>query len=242
MIFNYLKTAVRNLTKRRFVSLINLTGLSISLALFILIGLYIRFETSFDSFHQKSKDIYLVTKTIDTPNNQDTYGLVNYLEGKLLEDENPQISQSVRMYRSNNSLTKYQEKVFMEDDFFFVDHNLFGLFDFELLQGDADQVFDDPFNVVITEETAQRYFGEDPALGELITVTEQFWNITNQFKVVGIVKDPPLNSHIQFDFLASFNAFDAITELQCGFAPGPHLALGLECLHGLRGAKPWSEP
>ncbi len=212
MLRNHIQTAIRNLTKRRFVSLINLTGLSISLTLFIIIGLYISFETSYDSFHQKSDSIYMLTKEINTPANQDTYGLVNYLEGQLLAQDNPQVNQVVRFYKSDNSLSKYGDDVYQEDDFFFVDKNIFEVFDFELVLGSAEQAFKESDNILITEETALRYFGRLDALGEVISVTEQYWNVTNDFKVAGIVKNLPVNSHIQFDFLASFDAFDAITE------------------------------
>jgi putative ABC transport system permease protein len=211
MFLNHIHTAIRNLTKRRLVSLINLTGLSISLTLFILIGLYIRFETSFDNFHAKSDRTYMLTKHIETPTNQDTYGLVNYLEGSLLAKDNPQIEEVVRFYKSDNSLTKYSEDVYLEDNFFFVDKNIFDVFDFELTAGSPETVFEESDNIVITEATALRYFGRIDALGEVISVTEQYWNVTNDFKVAGIVKAPPANSHIQFDFLASFEAFDAIT-------------------------------
>lgn len=212
MLLNHIQTAIRNLTKRRFVSLINLTGLSISLTLFIMIGLYINFETSYDDFHEKSDNIYLLTKEINTATNQDVYGLVNYLEGPLLAQENPQVNQVVRFYKSDNSLSKYGDDVYLEDDFFFVDKNVFDVFDFEMVMGSPEQAFKEADNVLITEETALRYFGRIDALGEVITVTEQYWNVTKNFKVAGIVKNPPVNSHIQFDFLASFDAFDAITE------------------------------
>ena len=221
MFISYLHTAFRNLTKRRFVSLINLTGLSISLALFIMIGLYIRFEMSYDGFHEKSDHIYLLTKSIDTPNNQDTYGLVNYLEGKILAEENPQVNQVVRFYKSDNSLAKYKEEVYLEDDFFFVDKNVLDVFDFELLVGSAESAFKESDNILITEATALRYFGRTDVLGEVISVTEQYWNVTNDFKVAGVIKDLPLNSHIQFDFLASFDAFDAITQYNAGGQQNP---------------------
>ncbi len=212
MLKNHIQTAIRNLTKRRFVSLINLTGLSISLTLFIIIGLYISFETSYDEFHKKSDHTYLLTKEVNTATNQDVYGLVNYLEGKLLAEDNPQVNQVVRFYKSDNSLSRYGDDIYQEDDFFFVDKNIFEVFDFEVILGSAEQAFKESDNVLITEETALRYFGRLDALGEVISVTEQYWNVTNDFKVAGIVKNPPANSHIQFDFLASFDAFDAITE------------------------------
>ncbi|MCE7990511.1 MAG: FtsX-like permease family protein [Roseivirga sp.] len=212
MLKNHIQTAIRNLTKRRFVSLINLTGLSISLTLFIIIGLYISFETSYDGFHQKADNIYMLTKEINTPTNQDVHGLVNYLEGPLLAQDNPQVNQVVRFYKSDNSLSRYGDDIYQEDDFFFVDKNVFEVFDFGLLVGSEEQAFRNSDDILITEETAMRYFGRLDVLGEVISVTEQYWNVTNDFKVAGIVENPPTNSHIQFDFLASFDAFDAITE------------------------------
>ncbi len=209
MFLNHLKTAVRNLTKRKFISVINLTGLSVSLALFIMIGSYIKFETSYDSFHANSEDLYLLTKEF----NGTLLGTVNYPEGQLLVQDYPQIKETVRMYKSDNSLTKSGELVFMENNFFFVDKNFFEVFDFELLEGSGDQVFRNIDNVVITEETALRYFGSTEVIGEIITVTEQYWNVTNDFVVAGVAKDPPLNSHIQFDFLTSFDAFERLTGL-----------------------------
>ena len=209
MIQNYIKTAVRNLTKRRLISVINLTGLSVSLALFIMIGSYIQFETSYDDFHRNGDNIYLLTKDF----NGSLIGTVNYPEGELLAKDYPQINRSVRMYKSDNSLTKSGELSFMENNFYFADKNFFEVFDFELLEGSKEAVFSQIDNVVITEETALRYFGTANAIGKIITVTEQFWNVTNDFIVSGIAKDIPLNSHIRFDFLTSFDAFDRLTGL-----------------------------
>ncbi len=214
MVWNYFKTAIRNLTKRKFVSIINLTGLSVSLALFMMIGLYIQFETSYDSFHEKSKDIYLLTKEIKTPTSYSLRGSVNYPEGPLIAEDFPQVNQVVRFYKSDNSLSKSGDKVFIENNFFFVDKNVFEVFDFEVILGSAEDAFSEVHNIMITEETALRYFGKIDALGEVITVTEQYWNATNDFKVVGILKAPPLNSHIQFDFLTSFDAFEHLTQLK----------------------------
>ena len=215
----YLKSAYRNLIKRRFVTLINLTGLSISLALFIMIGLYIQFETSFDSYHQKSDNIYLLTKELKSATGNSLTGRVNYPEGPLLAQNFPQVNHAVRFYKSDNSLTRSGDQVFMENDFFFVDDNVFEVFDFEFLKGSKEDALSKPDNILITEETALRYFGNDDPIGKIITVTEQYWNVTNDFEVVGVLKDLPANSHIQFDFLVPMMAFERLTGFQQGQTP-----------------------
>lgn len=219
MFKNYFKAAVRNLVKRKFVTLVNLTGLSISLALFIMIGLYIAFETGFDSFHKKSDNIYLLTKELKSATGTSLTGKVNYPEGPLIAQDLPQVNHAVRFYKSDNSLTRSGDQVFMEDDFFFADDNVFDVFDFEFVKGAKEDALAKLDNVIITEETALRYFGTEDPIGKIISVTEQYWNVTNNFEVVGVLKDLPANSHIQFDFLAPMMAFERLTGFQQGQTP-----------------------
>ncbi|MBO3697456.1 ABC transporter permease [Roseivirga sp. E12] len=219
MVGTYFKTAIRNLVKRKFVTLINLTGLSISLALFIMIGLYIQFETSFDSFHKNKDNIYLLTKALKSSGGTSLLGEVNYPEGPLLGQDFPQVNQVLRLYKSDNSLTKSGEQVFMENDFIFADENILDVFDFELLSGSIEGFQSQLDKILITEETALKYFGTTDAIGEIITVTEQYWNVTNDFEVSGILKNLPPNSHIQLDFLAPMKAFESLTGFQKGQTP-----------------------
>lgn len=219
MFGTYLKTAIRNLVKRKFTTLINLTGLSISLALFVMIGLYIEYETGFDSFHTKGDSIYLLTKELKSSNGSSFSGEVNYPEGPLLAQDFPQVKQAVRFYKSDNSLTKSDDQIFMENDFIFADENVFEVFDFELLSGSTEGFRTQLDNILITEETALRYFGTTDVIGEVIAVTEQYWNVTNDFQVTGILKDLPENSHIQFDFLAPMKAFESLTGFKQGQSP-----------------------
>ncbi|OEK00793.1 hypothetical protein BFP97_04395 [Roseivirga sp. 4D4] len=215
----YFKTAIRNLVKRRFITLINLTGLSISLALFVMIGLYIQFETGFDSFHAKKDSIYLLTKSLKSSSGTSLLGEVNYPEGPLIAEDFPQVKQAVRLYKSDNSLTRSGDQIFMENDFIFADENFLEVFDFELLSGSAEGFQNQLDNTLITEETALKYFGTIDAIGKVITVTEQYWNVTNDFEVSGILKNLPSNSHIQLDFLAPMKAFEALTGFQKGQTP-----------------------
>jgi putative ABC transport system permease protein len=206
MFKNYLKVAFRNLFKRKLYSFINVGGLAIGLACAILILLWVRDELSFDRFHKNAATIYRVNWDFKWNNNEGIGPGTPPPLAATLANEIPEVAAATRIYPASKMIVRYEEKFFSEDKIRGVDPNFFGFFDFKLRAGNAATVLAEPNSVVLTEQAARKYFGDESPLGKIITIGEekQVFRGTyhNTFKVTGVVQSPP-NSHVQFDMLTS---------------------------------------
>ncbi len=199
MIKNYFKTAWRNLTKNKVFSLINILGLTIGIAVCLLIFLFILDEFGMDNFHKNGNAIYRVMRSYEVEGKQ---GRVAYLSGRyapaLLNDFKGQIVKSVRISSSDNLVT-VGDRSFRETRVLNADSGFFNLFSFPLLKGDASTVLQRPGNVVLTETAARKYFGSvEDAMDKTITIDKHL-----VLTVTGIAKDIPSRSHLQFDLVIS---------------------------------------
>ncbi len=203
MLINYLKIAFRNLVKHPTFSLINIFGLSVGLSACMLIGLYLHYELSYDQFHEKGSR---VARVIMDFKNGDFARVVHVTGTKVapaFKRAFPEVESGVRMYKSER-VVKVEDKQFMEKDFYYADSTFFDVFSFKLLSGRKDKALSDPYQVILTQSTARKYFGEENPLGKIIRI-----NDTRDFTVTGVAEDCPVNSQIRFDFLASFNSLGA---------------------------------
>ncbi len=195
MIKNYIKIAWRNLYKNKAFSIIHILGLTIGITVCMMIFLYIMNEFSVDKFHAKKDHIYRVMRGYDIakPN-------VPYLSGPygpaLLNDFPQDIKAAVRVSPSNN-LISFGDKAFNETKIYASDPGFFTLFSFPLIKGNATDVLSKPNYIVLTENTAKKYFGSvDNAMGKVVQVDKHL-----QLKVTGIAKNVPSNSHMDFDII-----------------------------------------
>jgi putative ABC transport system permease protein len=203
MIKNFLKIAFRNMIKNKFYSLINIFGLSIGMVCFILIALYIMHEWSYDRYHRSAQDIYRVVKRVDKGNGavKDEACCPSPL-GDALKLEYPGIVKKTARFFNYWGLgfnIQYKNNIFNEVDFTFVDAAVFEIFDFEFVKGNPQNALDDPFTVVITESTAEKYFGKEDPIGRSLKVNEGY-----DIHVIGVIKDIPSASHFHFNFLTSY--------------------------------------
>ena len=195
MIRNYLKTAWRNLTKNKFYSAINVTGLSIGLAVGIMILLWVQNELSYDKFHRNANNIYKINSHIGSGTSAQVW---DGAPGPLLifSKQLPEVVNAVRVNEiSEQLLFKYQDKKFKESKLAFVDSTFFSVFDFKLLEGNASKPFPDLTPIIITSSEARKYFGDQQAIGKILT-TDQ-----GNFTVSGVMKDFPENSTVQYNML-----------------------------------------
>jgi len=177
-------------------------GLAIGLASFILIGLYVYDEYSYDKHHSKSERIYRITSVLDFDGVGEESASQPFPMGPAFAEDYPEYVESyVRFFNLQRSqfMVSYEEKVFNERRFFYCDTNVFEIFDFELIKGDKNKLLKNPFSIVITESTAQRYFDDGDPIGEILKVDDYY-----EFEVRGVIKDAKDQSHFKFDFLASF--------------------------------------
>ena len=204
MIKNYIKVALRNLVKYKGYSFINIVGLAIGFACSILIAMFVFDELNYDKFHEKADQIYRVSlhgrlsdNEFNVPN---TCGPLAF----TLVNDYPEVLQATRVLGKSSRLVNYEDKHFNEEEIIFADSTFFDVFTFPFIQGDPNTALTKVNSIVITEETAQKYFGKKNPMGKLL----RFDDDTTYFQITGIIKNVPDNSHFHFDFLVSFSATD----------------------------------
>lgn len=200
MLFNYLKTAYRNLIKTPLFSFINIGGLALGMALFLMIFQYVRFELNYDTFHKDYENIVRLSYSKLKDGKRAFNSVLTYSGVPArMKEEFPEVLDYVRISPTfNESLINYKDKYFKEAGIVFVDSTFFNIFSFNLIEGDPDQVLNKPFTVVITESIAKKYFGNENPIGKSLRR-----GIKQDYTVTGVVEDIPQNSHIKFDFICS---------------------------------------
>ncbi len=202
MIRNYFKIAYRNLVKYKFISGINLFGLTIGLTCCLLILAYILNELSYDRYNKNADRIYRITRSF---NNQDgvvslTLSTISPPFGYYLPTDFPEIEKMTRLLDNGITPLRYKEKLFNEQKVFFADENLFDVFTVKVIKGNPKTALRDPFSIMLTEETARKYFGDEDPMDKTIRYNNQL-----ELKVTGIYKAFPSNAHLHPGMLVSFN-------------------------------------
>ena len=203
MFKNYLKIAVRHLKKHKSYSLINIVGLALGIACCILIFMYVNYELSFDKFNKNADRIYRIAaagKMQDKP--FDNARIPAPMAPLLLKDY-PEIENAVRFTNDIFNMFRYKDRKFYEPQFLYADNSVFEIFDYSLIKGEIKTALTAPNTVVITQEIAYKYFGEEEPIGKILK-----FNDTIDLTVTGILKKPPQNSHLKFDMLLSFGTFE----------------------------------
>jgi len=211
MLKNYLKIAVRNFVKHKLYSFINVCGLAIGLACVLFILLWVRDEISFDRFHKNANVIYRMNWDFKFNNNEGIGPGTPPPLAATLTNEIPEVVAATRVFPVSKMIVRYENKFFNEPLIRGVEANFFEFFDFEMLSGNSQTALAEPNSVILTDEAAAKYFGNEPALGKILTIGEEKLVFgkkmyRNAFKVTGIVKSPPHNSHLQFDLLTSISS------------------------------------
>ena len=195
MIRNYIKIAWRNLYKKKAFSLIHILGLTIGITVCMMIFLFIMNEFSVDSFHKNKDHIYRVMRGFDSNHPPVPYVSAPY--GTALLNDFPNDIQAAVRVMPSNSLVAFGDKAFNEKKIYVTDAGFFSMFSFPLISGNAATVLKDPHSIVLTENTAKKYFGSaENALGKVVELDK-----TLQLKVTGVAKNVPSNSHMDFDMV-----------------------------------------
>ncbi len=203
MLRNYLKIAWRNLLKNKTFSLINIFGLATGLASFILIALFVWDELSYDRFHEKAERIYRIHSDIRFGGSDLKLTVSSDPMGATLKKDYPQVEEFTRIYSSEGAkLVKKGTEYINEEKVVYVDSTFFTVFTFEPVSGNLKTALNEPNSLVITESGARKYFGSTDVLGKTMEVKDD--KIT-PYKVNGIVRDLPHNSHFQYDIFLSMD-------------------------------------
>ncbi|MFC2133364.1 ABC transporter permease [Bacteroidota bacterium] len=198
MFKNYMTIAWRNIKKYKGFSLINISGLAIGMACCILLFIYINSELSFDTYHEKGDRIFRVGEHLDFSDYQGSQSATNGVIAEALKKTYPEVQEASRFYFHVVS-AKYNEKQF-SNRFYYTDAAVFNIFTWPLIKGDPETALAAPFSIVLTEETANRYFGSEDPIGKTLTINE-----ADAFKVTGVMNDIPEYSTYSFAGLMSFN-------------------------------------
>jgi putative ABC transport system permease protein len=204
MINHYLTSTIRSLTRTKLHSLINITSLAVGMGVCLVICQYIYFEMSYDQFHDNYENTYRVIIEEVNTDLKETSPAIGYSFGISAKEEIPEVRQFMRQQRFNrgaivtnpaNGLTFHEEV----NDLLFVDHSFFQMFNYPLKRGKSESLFNDKYSVVITEDAAKKYFGDDDPIGKTLKIDGP--PSPGDYTVTGVLEVLPLNSHMQFDFL-----------------------------------------
>jgi putative ABC transport system permease protein len=199
MLLNYLRIAYRTLLKNRIFTIINITGLALGMAAFLFIVQYVRFERSYESFHKNADNILRVTVDFYNGEQYDMTDCESYAPlGPMLKEKMPEVIDFVRLYGMDGSVNiRVGAQNFLETKLYWADPSVLTVFSYPLLHGDSTTALTAPFEVIVTESIAKKYFGRTDIIDELIEVDN------NPYRVKAVVADPPANTHIKFTFLLS---------------------------------------
>ena len=200
MIWNYLKIAFRSFRRHKVYSFINVAGLALGMACCVVLFLFIQHEWGFDRFHEHADRIHRVLLRSDYDGNVRYHPKVAAPLAPAWRQEFAGIEGAVR-FGKHSSLVKYRDKRFYEQ-IFFADPEVFEVFSFPLAEGDPRSALSGPDNLLISERMREKYFGADDPLGQTIVLDEQ------PYRVTGVIRDIPSNSHLRFDFLGSFTRYE----------------------------------
>ncbi len=210
MIKNYLKTAYRSLLKNKGFTLLNVLGLSVGLATCLLIVFYVKDELGYDKYNANADRIYLITEDLKLNGNHMTSAATEAPLLEAVKGSYPQIEKSTRLIPPADGLFISPNKFYvkkangniLEKKILLAESSLFDVFTLPMLYGKSAGSLDEPHTMVITESTAQKYFGKTNVVGKMLTI-----NDTVNYKITGVIKDIPKQSHFHCDFLLSFSSF-----------------------------------
>ena len=203
MLKNYIKTAWRNLINKKFYSAINIIGLTIGLAVGMLILIWVQDELSYDRFNTKADQIYKANASIGSGETKQVWGGVPGPVAFYALKEVPGVVNAVRVVTSYDYTTfRYKDKLLKEDygKLSYIDDAFFKMFDYKLLKGNANQPFANDQSIIITESTAKKYFGDADPIGKTIAGDSK-----DPYTVGGVLADFPANSSISGDIFFSMN-------------------------------------
>lgn len=214
MLRNYFKIAWRNLIRYKVYSFINISGLAIGLAVCMLIVLYVGHERSYDQFHTHSSRMFWMNSKLKLGADSVFMQLLNYSAAPEVSQREPSVESFLRIRKDDRAPVimqnpKQPSLKFAESKFMFADSNFFNFFSFKLLQGNKDLVLQNPLSVVISQRVAQKYFGNQDPVGEIIR-----YNNSDDLLITGVAENAPSNSSIEYDFVASLSGMRVIADQQ----------------------------
>jgi putative ABC transport system permease protein len=200
---SYLKVAWRNLVRQKGYAFINIFGLAVGLAACMLVYLFVRQELNYDRFHERADRIFRVAMEAATPEKTTRDAGTQFPMVHALRKDYPEIERATRIFFPSTGLIEANDKSFTRERIAFSDADLFRIFTFPVLRGQAGDLLADPRSLVLCETAARRYFGTIDVIGRTIHFDKRF-----PFQVAAVIRDIPLLSHFHFDLFIPFSALD----------------------------------
>jgi putative ABC transport system permease protein len=218
MFKSYLKIARRNLLKRKGYSLLNIGGLAVGLAVCLMILIFVHDELSYENFHtDKDRIVRIETQNLE-PNGAVRSRSASLAPGFVpyLQRDFPAIEKIARLLSFNmfgDTFVRLGDKSFREKKVYLAEADLLDIFTLPFTEGNPRTAISDPNTIVLSESTARRYFGKEPALGKTLTVDNN-WFGPQIYRVTGVMKDTPANSPVHFDFLGALSTAKSNPQLR----------------------------
>jgi len=211
MIKNYLLIAFRNARRNRAYTIINLLGLAIGIASSLMILLFVVDEVSYDRHNENFREIHRIYAKGKIQGNEIEVALCNAPMGATLKADFPEVVDFTRLFTfDGDPKVRFEEKVFIEENFYYVDSTFFNVFTAPVVYGNPEKMLSRPYTVVLTEEIARKYFGNEDPVGKLVQVGQEETN----YEVTGVVKAFPESSHFHFNMLGSMTSIYLATSNQ----------------------------
>ncbi|MCB0633595.1 MAG: ABC transporter permease, partial [Lewinella sp.] len=213
MLRGYLKISIRNLLKRKGHTLINIAGLSIGMAVFLIIAQYVYFERSYEDFIPDSANIYRLSLEHYINGELEFASAENYpAAGPALKRELPEVLEYARLYnlgyKNNviitNEAARPEPVAYKQKHFLYADASFLPLMGYEMLHGNAATALQEPNTAVISEKYAQLYFGSENPVGQHLHMQDDDFN-NELVEVRGVFRELPANTHLKFDVLFSYS-------------------------------------
>ena len=212
MLKNYILVALRNISRQKLYSGLNIFGLAVGLAAVMLIILYVQKELSFDKHHENADRIYRVVR--------DGRTLTPAPLGPALADKFSEVEAVTRIIQDKNTLVSRGNSHFLEMEFYWAGPEIFNVFTIPFVLGNPDSALNDPSTIVISASAAKKYFGDENPLGKILNINDKA-----DYKVTGVFADMPANSHFVMDFIVPYedyfkgiNSYFDITEWSSNFS------------------------
>ena len=205
MFTSYLRITLRNLYKDKYYALINISGVAIAMACCLILGLYVNNELTYDRHFDQHERTYRVVNLLNNNGFIEDYSRIPQLVGPLMERDYVEVQDHTRLINQGTTLVRYEDRAFYQDDLLFADPNVFGFFSHEIIAGDPDTALNDPFAIAISQSFANTYFGDDEAMGKILSTDSA------DYRVSLVFADLPQNTHLKYDALMSTNQLDPVT-------------------------------
>ena len=211
MLYNYFKIALRQLRKHKLFSALNIFSLATSMSVCLLLIMILVDQYGYDDFHANKDLIYRIisAKGENQLPAEPTMATTSLELGEVLKEKYPFIENTVRIANLGGYFKIDGEKKEYDGTGYVVDNSFFDVFSFGWLDGDMEMALQEPNSIVLTKELGDHFFPNENPVGQIVE-----FDVLGEFKITGLLPDPPIRSHIYFDYLVSYSTITAMSEKQ----------------------------